>query len=211
MALIFGFSGLLLFSAFFVGVSEIIQLLNQMIFVPLKYHKELSKTSFASVIKIALKEDRLSFFLVYSAEYLGIFLLVAFSALRINLGVIALPLSVVEAGLILIIIGESLRLWSTYTLGRSFTYFVVVSKRQKLIRKGPYRFVRHPGYLGGLLIIGGFGIITGSLIVAILYIAFLCFAYAYRIHVEESALIGRFGKEYVNYAKSTATIIPYLI
>ncbi len=211
MPTIFGFSELLLFSSFFVGVSETLQILNQMIFVPLKYHKELSHMGIISIIKAAIKEDKLSFFLVYSAEYLGIFLLVGTNILGIKIGYLMLPLSAIALGIILIIAGESLRLWATYTLGRSFTYFVVTSRLQKLITKGPYRFVRHPGYSGGLLIILGFGIVTGSLFIAILYTAFLSLAYVYRISVEEKALVNRFGSKYKEYSKSTARIIPYII
>ncbi len=212
MSLIYGFSNLLLFASFFVVVSETIQLLNQMVLVPLKYHSELSKAKgLNSVVKNVMKTDKLSFFLIYTAEYLAIFLLVIARASVINFGFVTLPLSIIAIGLILIIIGEFIRLWATYTLGKFFTYFVVTTKNQKLVTKGPYRFVRHPGYLGGLLLVAGFGIISGSLITAALYILFLLIAYAYRIHVEEIALVQRFGKVYANYSKQTARIIPYFI
>lgn len=212
MSLIHGFSNLLLFTTVFVGISEMIQLLNQMVLVPLKYHPELSKAKgLTSVVGAVMKKDKLSFFLIYTAEYLAIFLLVVAHTSVINFGFVALPLSIISIGLILIIIGEFIRLWATYTLGRSFTYFVVTTKNQKLVTKGPYRFVRHPGYLGGLLLVAGFGIVSWSLIMMVIYILFLLIAYAYRIHVEESALIQRFGKMYIDYSKQTPRILPYLI
>jgi len=206
------FHALLFFGAFFVGVSEILQLLNQMIFIPLKYEPELARLKgISSLPGIALREDRLSFFVVYAGEYIGIILLVAASLLNINFGFVPLPIWAVSIGIVVIIIGEFFRLWATYTLGKSFTYFVVTTKGQKLVKKGPYRFIRHPGYLGGLLIIAGFGIVSQSVALAILCIVFLSVAYTYRIKVEESALLKRFGKGYVEYSKRTARIIPYII
>lgn len=179
-----------------------------MILVPLKYHRELSKMNGTSLVKTAVKTDRFSIVFVYMAEYVAIFLLVTARAFGISLGFVALPLSVMSLGVILIIIGEVFRLWATYTLGRSFTYVVVTSKKQKLITKGPYNLVRHPSYFGGLLVVIGFGIVSQSLATAALYILFLCAAYAYRIHVEENALVRRFGREYKEYADRIAMIVP---
>ncbi len=41
---------------------------------------------------------------------------------------------------------QTLRLWVLATLGRYWTTRIIVPKQAPLIRKGPYRFLRHPNY-----------------------------------------------------------------
>src|SRR5918911_3403865 len=61
-------------------------------------------------------------------------------------------------GVALILLGAALRLWSILTLGRFFTPNVTVSSGQRVVERGPYRFVRHPSYSGLLLIMLGLGL-----------------------------------------------------
>lgn len=56
-----------------------------------------------------------------------------------------LGLGVEAAGLVL-------RAWSMRTLGRSYSRTLRVEDAQHTVESGPYRFVRHPGYAGSLLI-----------------------------------------------------------
>lgn len=44
---------------------------------------------------------------------------------------------------------ESLHVWAIVTLGRRWTTGVLVVPGEAPIRRGPYRWLRHPGYLGG--------------------------------------------------------------
>lgn len=44
-----------------------------------------------------------------------------------------------------------LRLWAVWVLGPFFTVVVRVSDQQTVVDRGPYRWVRHPSYLGLLL------------------------------------------------------------
>ena len=44
---------------------------------------------------------------------------------------------------------ESLHVWAIATLGRRWTTGVIVLKGEAPIRRGPYRWLTHPGYLGG--------------------------------------------------------------
>jgi protein-S-isoprenylcysteine O-methyltransferase Ste14 len=48
--------------------------------------------------------------------------------------------------------GIGLRLWSFRTLGRYFTFTVMTSPDQRVVTNGPYRFLRHPSYLGIALV-----------------------------------------------------------
>ena len=59
--------------------------------------------------------------------------------------------------------GLALRAWSMRTLGRSYSRTLRVGDAQQLVDSGPYRFVRHPGYAGSLLIWTGFALTSRSL------------------------------------------------
>jgi protein-S-isoprenylcysteine O-methyltransferase Ste14 len=183
-----------------------------MTLIPMKYRKELLKLkSPIALLGAFLAKDKLSVVAVYLCEDSVILALVLAWVLHVNLGFVSLPLWVLYLGVLFICLGECLRLWSTYTLGKFFTYVVVIAKDHRLITKGPYRFVRHPGYLGGLLIFIGFGIASQSLIIGVTIVSMLCLAYAYRLHVEEAALREKFGKKYEEYSKRTAMLIPHVL
>ena len=54
-------------------------------------------------------------------------------------------------GVLLSALGLGLRYWSRRTLGRFFTIGVVRQEGHRVIDSGPYRLLRHPGYLGFVL------------------------------------------------------------
>lgn len=47
------------------------------------------------------------------------------------------------------VLGEVLHWWAILTLGRRWTTGVLVLPNEQPVRTGPYRWLRHPGYLGG--------------------------------------------------------------
>jgi len=59
------------------------------------------------------------------------------------------------AGMVLIVAGLGLRVWSIITLGRFFQYFIKVQPGHRVVTSGPYRFVRHPSYTGDRARAGG--------------------------------------------------------
>jgi methyltransferase len=66
-----------------------------------------------------------------------------------------------SAGLALLIAGEGLRGWSMLELGGRWTTRVVILPRAPLVAKGPYRWLRHPIYVGVTLMIVGFPLAFG--------------------------------------------------
>lgn len=50
---------------------------------------------------------------------------------------------------VLFVMCESLHVWAIATLGRRWTTGVVVLAGEVPVRRGPYRWLSHPGYLGG--------------------------------------------------------------
>jgi protein-S-isoprenylcysteine O-methyltransferase Ste14 len=112
-------------------------------------------------------------------------------------------------GVILGASGFALRLWSLLLLRERFTRTLLVQSEHQIERSGPYRFIRHPGYLGSLLCLNGIGLASGNTLVVVASILATGAAYWYRIHVEDAMLIRAFGEAYESYRRSTGALIPW--
>ncbi len=64
-------------------------------------------------------------------------------------------------GLVLLIAGEALRGWAMLTLGGRWTTRIVILPKAPLVAGGPYRFLRHPIYVGVTLMLVGFPLAFG--------------------------------------------------
>jgi protein-S-isoprenylcysteine O-methyltransferase Ste14 len=155
----------------------------------------------------ATRRDRGSFILLQICVIPGAILMVL--APSIAPGAEIRPALVTAiVGLVIFASGESLRVWAKVALGRYFTYRVMTSTDQPVITSGPYRFVRHPSYTGILLIAIGISVGWGNWLgVAGLTVA-TAVALAYRIRVEERALLDDLGDRYHTYAKNHKRLIP---
>jgi protein-S-isoprenylcysteine O-methyltransferase len=107
-------------------------------------------------------------------------------------------------------LGTLLRIWAMTTLGRYYTRTLVTTSDQRVVQRGPYRYIRHPGYLAALLIWGGAAVASGSVIATVLVFALLIVAYGYRIRNEERMLIESLGTEYSDYCRRTWRLVPLL-
>ena len=106
--------------------------------------------------------------------------------------------------------GILFRLVSIRILGHSFTYDVATSKDQQIVERGPYRWLRHPSYLGSLLAMIGFGMTLTNWLAMLLPVCCLATAYAYRIPIEEQALVRGLGSDYSDYMRRTWRLIPFV-
>jgi len=113
-------------------------------------------------------------------------------------------------GLIVLIIALAIRWTAIFTLGKSFSSNVAILDSQKLNRAGLYRFVRHPSYLGLLLVFLAIGLHSRNWLSFAIVFPPCTAAVLYRIHVEESALHQAFGAEYVAYSRVTKRLLPGL-
>jgi protein-S-isoprenylcysteine O-methyltransferase len=113
-------------------------------------------------------------------------------------------------GSILIWLGFLLRFWSIRTLGKYFKTTVMIQKGHQVVRRGPYRLVRHPSYTGGLMSILGIGLAMGNWIGLLLMILLMLIGYQKRMTVEEEALSKFLSKEYSDYLKTTKRLIPFI-
>jgi protein-S-isoprenylcysteine O-methyltransferase Ste14 len=120
-----------------------------------------------------------------------------------------LPPATAPLGLSLEIAGLGLRAWSMRTLGSSYSRTLRVQGAQQVVERGPYRFVRHPGYAGSLMIWTGFALTSRSFAVVEVVGALLSIAYHRRVGAEE-ALLRRDLPGYVAYSKRTKRLIPFV-
>jgi protein-S-isoprenylcysteine O-methyltransferase Ste14 len=104
--------------------------------------------------------------------------------------------------------GFLLRLRSLLLLRERFTRTLLIQHEHQIERSGPYRYVRHPGYLGSLLCLNGIGFASGNTVVVVASILITCAAYNYRIRVEDAMLVSAFGEAYESYRRSTWALIP---
>jgi protein-S-isoprenylcysteine O-methyltransferase len=112
--------------------------------------------------------------------------------------------------LIAILLGLALRSWAVYSLGKFFTMHLSVHNGQKVIRSGPYKFIRHPSYTGAFFIYVGIPMFLHSWISLIAAAIILPIAWLRRIHYEEKMLAQALGEEYITYCKSVKKVIPGL-
>lgn len=126
---------------------------------------------------------------------------------RIPLNLPAMP-AAAWVGVVLGTSGFVLRLWSLLILRERFTRTLLIQPGHQIERSGPYRYIRHPGYLGSLLCLNGVGLASGNTLVVAASILITGAAYGYRIRVEDAMLITVFGEAYESYRRSTRALIP---
>ena len=99
------------------------------------------------------------------------------------------------------IIAASGQLWRIYAAG-------VIHKNRQLASTGAYSLVRHPLYLGNLLILGGFTLACGNWIVVAMVVFFFLFYYPAAIRYEDYKLENIFGDEWRSWSKDIPGMFP---
>jgi protein-S-isoprenylcysteine O-methyltransferase Ste14 len=113
-------------------------------------------------------------------------------------------------GLAIAVSGIALRLWANRTLGQFYTRTLLVTENQPVVRQGPYRLIRHPGYLGSILMWAGAGLATTNWVAVTVAVVVMFAAYVYRIQAEEAMLMTASNKDYGDYTAHTWKLIPFV-
>jgi protein-S-isoprenylcysteine O-methyltransferase Ste14 len=92
------------------------------------------------------------------------------------------------------ILGESIRIWAAGHLEKS----------KEVTSSGPYRYTRHPLYLGSSVIGIGMAVVANNAIVAVIVIAYLALTLTAAMRSEEAHLREKFGDAYDAYAEKRA-------
>jgi protein-S-isoprenylcysteine O-methyltransferase len=105
--------------------------------------------------------------------------------------------------------GAGLQLWAMRSLGAWYTPRVAILEGHRLVRRGPYRLLRHPAYTGiiatGVGFPAAFGFWTGlPYVVAGLPVVLR------RMSAEETLLAQEFGDDYETMVSQTWRLVPHV-
>jgi methyltransferase len=95
---------------------------------------------------------------------------------------------VAVAGLVVLVAGKLLKGWAIRSLGARWTYRVLVLPGAPLVSGGPYRWFRHPNYVGVLGELVGFALLVGARFTGPLAVLVFGELLRRRIRAEEQAL-----------------------
>ena len=101
-------------------------------------------------------------------------------------------------GVLILLAGVAVFVWARRTLGSSFTPYPRPRQEGVLVEDGPYRFVRHPVYGAGILVLLGYGLLTS--VVATAAVPAIAVLWWLKSSVEERHLAARFPA-YADYRR----------
>ena len=109
-----------------------------------------------------------------------------------------------------LMLGGSLLFLSRKQLGKYGGSKIVIENEHQLITSGLYYYIRHPIYLGFLILFSGYSVALGSIVMMIVITGAFLLIFKKRMNLEEKLLISQFGEEYLNYMNRTKRLIPFL-
>lgn len=104
--------------------------------------------------------------------------------------------------------GLGMRVWAARVLGRFYTRTLRTQGDQRIVQEGPYRLVRHPGYLGAITMWVGAALASANWIPLVAIPLMVIAAYVLRIRSEEVMLAETFGAQYQEYQKHSWRLVP---
>ncbi len=110
-------------------------------------------------------------------------------------------------GAILALGGSIILLWTIFHFRKMATGHYI-EKDHRIITTGPYRFIRHPVYLGAFLIWFSFAITFLSLAMFLITVLYVIPIYILYMRSEEAMMLDELGNEYKNYHERVGMIIP---
>jgi len=116
-----------------------------------------------------------------------------------------------SSGSLLAIAGAALVLRSRGELGRAWSFVPKADQGTGLVTTGPYRFVRHPIYLGLALLATGEALAFRCWPALMIVLFGIVPTFAWRARAEEKLLSRTFGEGYAVYQQRTKMIIPRLL
>jgi len=111
------------------------------------------------------------------------------------------------AGVGITILGVAVAIWARYCIGQYWSARVTLKEGHRLIRSGPYAFVRHPIYTGMLVAAAGTALVIGEWR-GVVAVAVIWATHSLKARREERLLATEFGEEYADYRRSTGFLFP---
>jgi protein-S-isoprenylcysteine O-methyltransferase Ste14 len=113
-------------------------------------------------------------------------------------------------GLVLTALGVGISIWARVSLGTNWSGMVTLKQDHELVRKGLYRWIRHPIYTGILLGFIGTAMIKDHLRSWIGF-AILLASFYFKARREERFLRQEFGPGFEEHQKHTGMFLPKFI
>lgn len=107
-------------------------------------------------------------------------------------------LTLLYAGAAVAAVGELIRMWAS---GH-------VKKNKELATNGPYAYVRHPLYVGNILILVGYSVASNMWWSFVLMAFLLWFYYPPAISYEDNKLKKIFGEQWTEWSQNIHALIP---
>jgi methyltransferase len=98
------------------------------------------------------------------------------------------PGATTAAGAVLFLAGKALKFWAIASLGKRWTFRVLILPNAPLVTRGPYTWLRHPNYVGVIGELAGFALLVGAPIAGMLGVGGFAVLLWRRIAIEEQAL-----------------------
>ena len=158
-------------------------------------------------------ESRLFFVILYSILILGVVASnsdpTSIAAGKDSGSLSDVNLALMGVGVGMILLGVIIRFVAIGTLKKNFSNLLRIREGHTLVTNGIYHRIRHPAYLGLIVMILGIPVLLSS-VLGFLVMLLIVPLLLHRIKLEEAMLIGQFGDEYENYKRQTKKLIPFL-
>ena len=141
-------------------------------------------------------ESFLYVLLGFSKVLLPLITLLSFGSMQMDL--------LESVGLFVMVLGYGIFIWSLVARGQYATSWRMPANH-RLVDWGPYRYVRHPSYLGYFLMFIGFLLLWHDLLALIPLVAIP--GYVLITQTEEEMLVAKFGERYKEYQKSAGRFL----
>lgn len=113
------------------------------------------------------------------------------------------------SGIAVTSVGVVVAIWARYSIGQYWSARVTFKEGHRVIRSGPYAWVRHPIYTGMLLAAMGTALGIGEWR-GVLAVAVMWAAHSHKALREEKLLTTELGEEYASYRRNTGFLFPRL-
>ena len=127
-----------------------------------------------------------------------------------NLDIVPHVVPIAWAAAVLCVIGLAFALWARVTLGRNWSGVVTLKEGHELVKRRPYRFVRHPIYTGILTMFSATELAQGHL-AGFAGVLLMFASFWIKLGDEEKLMLQQFPVRYAAYQRRTKRIIPFVL
>ena len=122
---------------------------------------------------------------------------------------VSLPAATEIPGAILLVVGATLVLvCAGVFISRGRGTPAIFDAPRAFVAIGPYKYVRNPMYIGGLILLIGFGLYERSISILVLALLLFALVHLFVLLYEEPTLVRKFGRSYQEYRRAVRRWIP---